>query len=167
VKGLLGRLVASGYKSETTVENRKRGAPHSGVDIRGEVGDDILAAAEGYVTFAGNTPRGLAIFIAHGQNSDGFWYSTLYFHNSENLVRNGDRVERGQVIAHLGDSGSRTIPHVHFQVNKSPTSQWTRDEQYTGLDPRPYWHAEKICFDPGERYPARPLRFTLPVRCAE
>jgi len=71
------------------------------------------------------------------------------------------------VIAHLGDSGSKTIPHVHFGVNKSATGQQARRERNTDVDPRLYWYTEKICFDPDERYPARPLRFTLPVRCAE
>ena len=167
VKDLLGRLVASGYKSETTVDGRRRGEPHNAVDIRGKVGADVLAAADGHVTFAGDTPRGLAIFIAHGQNLDGFRYFTSYVHNAENLVKKGDSVKRGQVIAHLGDSGSKTVPHVHFQVNKGPPRQQTRNEGNTDVDPRLYWHAEKVCFDPDVRYPARPLRFTLPVRCAE
>lgn len=166
-KDFLGRLIASAYNSETTVDGRRRGEPHKAIDIRGKIGDDILAVADGRVTFAGDTARGLAIYIAHGKDLDEFWYFTSYFHNTENLVKKGDLVKRGQVIAHLGDSGTKTIPHVHFGVFKSPTKQMTRDEKNIDVDPGLYWQADKLCFNSGERYAARPLRFTLPVRCVE
>jgi murein DD-endopeptidase MepM/ murein hydrolase activator NlpD len=164
VKDLLGRLIASGYGAETNVEGRKRGEPHNAVDIRGKVGDDILAAAPGRVVFAGPTPRGLAVVIAHGRNVDGSWYSTRYVHNSENLVKKGDTVARGQVIAHLGDSGSKLVPHVHFELRRNSGARPTKGA-WSAVDPNLYWQADGICFDSKLHYLDRPLRLTLPVRC--
>jgi len=166
VRDLLRRLIASGYKAQTNVDGRSRKEPHKGVDIRGAVGDDVLAAADGRVTFAGDTPRGLAIFIAHDKNLDGFHYFTTYYHNTDHIVKKGDMVTRGQVIAHLGDSGSKFVPHVHFGVNKSLNRRWRR-EQDTDVNPDLYWNTDKICFDSKHDYPAMPLRFTLPVRCPQ
>jgi len=166
VRDLLGRLIVSGYGADTNVDGRKRRKSHSAVDIAGKIDDDILAAADGQVTFAGATPRGLAVKIAHGRNVDGFYYSSRYVHNSGNLVKKGDMVSRGQVIAHLGDSGSKAVPHVHFQLQRSESASATTDARFD-VDPNLYWQVEGICFDAQRHYLARPLRLTLPVRCHE
>jgi murein DD-endopeptidase MepM/ murein hydrolase activator NlpD len=50
------------------------------------------------------------------RHADG--YTTRYAHNQANLVKEGDRVEQGQVIALLGSSGRATGAHVHFEVRK-------------------------------------------------
>jgi murein DD-endopeptidase MepM/ murein hydrolase activator NlpD len=163
----IARLVGSDFGADTNIDGRPRGGQrHNAVDIKGRMGDDVLAAANGRVTFAGETPRGLAIVIAHGQDADGFWYLTRYLHNAENLLSVGDTVRRGQIIARLGNTGTRgSSPHVHFQVDKSATPRPARDNADAGQNPHHYWHTES-CFDPARAYANRPIRFTLPVRCA-
>ncbi len=86
---------------------------HHGVDIAARTGTAILAAAAGEVVFSGwkNGIYGRVVVINHG---DGL--ATLYAHNSVNLVAEGDRVEQGQIIARVGNTGKTTGPHVHFEV---------------------------------------------------
>lgn len=87
---------------------------HAGVDIPGESGSDVLSVAAGVVTKAERmSGYGNMIEIRH---ADG--YATRYAHNQKNLVQEGDRIEKGQVIALLGSSGRTTGPHVHFEVRK-------------------------------------------------
>ncbi len=91
-----------------------RRALHEGVDFAGRQGTAILAVAAGVVTFAGQqNGYGQLIELSH---SDG--YSTRYAHSSLVLVRVGDLVQKGQVIALMGTTGRSTAPHVHFEVRK-------------------------------------------------
>jgi len=85
---------------------------HEGVDITAPRGTPILAAADGRVMSAGrNTSYGLAVELEHG-----YGYSTLYAHASQVLVRAGQRVSRGDVIALVGSTGLSTAPHLHYEV---------------------------------------------------
>ena len=86
---------------------------HSGVDIPARTGTHIHAAGGGTVTFAGwRNGHGMTVIINHGNGM-----STLYAHNSRNLVTAGQRVNRGDVIAHVGSTGRSTGPHLHFEVH--------------------------------------------------
>lgn len=86
--------------------------PHEGVDVTAPVGTPILAAADGRVMSAGrNAGYGLAVELEHG-----YGYSTLYAHASQVLVRAGQRVSRGDVIALVGNTGLSTAPHLHYEV---------------------------------------------------
>lgn len=85
---------------------------HSGLDIGAAYGSDIIAAADGTVTLAAtNGGYGKCVVINHGSG-----ISTLYGHNSSLLVKVGDNVTRGQVIAKAGSTGVSTGPHCHFEV---------------------------------------------------
>lgn len=91
----------------------RRNSLHTGIDIACPHRSPILAAADGIVTsatFSGN--YGLAIFIQHDINL----VQTLYAHNSFLLVKEGDRVQKGQIIALSGSTGHSTGPHLHFEV---------------------------------------------------
>lgn len=85
---------------------------HTGIDIKGGTGTPIRAAASGTVlSITNGGPYGLATLVAH----DG-GLSTFYAHQSQVRVKEGDRVEVGEVIGEVGSSGWVTGPHLHFEV---------------------------------------------------
>lgn len=89
-----------------------RALPHEGVDISAPHGTPILAAAKGTVTYAGwNGGLGNMVEIDHG-----YGYVTRYGHASKILVRRGQVVTRGEVIAHVGSTGISTSSHLHYEV---------------------------------------------------
>jgi murein DD-endopeptidase MepM/ murein hydrolase activator NlpD len=91
----------------------RNGKNHHGIDIGARRGTPIRAANEGKVEFSGWGPTGygLMIIIKHPGN-----LTTVYAHNSRNLVKKGHKVKRGQMIARVGKTGRASGPHVHFEV---------------------------------------------------
>jgi len=89
----------------------RNGKPHKGIDIESQIGTPILAVMKGRVAYVG-TQRGYGnvIILEH----DNF-IMTVYAHNETNLVREGDEVSAGQPIATVGDTGTVTGPHLHFE----------------------------------------------------
>lgn len=88
---------------------------HSGLDIGADYGEHVAAADNGVVIYADwMGGYGKAVIIDHGGG-----ISTLYGHNSELLVREGQTVVKGQTIAYAGSTGYSTGPHVHFEVRKN------------------------------------------------
>jgi murein DD-endopeptidase MepM/ murein hydrolase activator NlpD len=87
--------------------------PHLGIDIAAATGSPIRAPADGTVIFSGWTnDAGYMLIIEHG-----FGFITIYKHNDRNLVTYLEKVERGQVIALLGNTGEITSgPHLHFEI---------------------------------------------------
>ncbi|HXE56618.1 MAG TPA: peptidoglycan DD-metalloendopeptidase family protein [Gemmatimonadales bacterium] len=87
--------------------------PHEGIDVTAPMGAPIEAPAAGVVSFAGRQPGyGNTIEIDHGHG-----IRTRYAHASKLLVRKGERVERGERIALVGNSGLATGPHLHYEVH--------------------------------------------------
>ena len=85
---------------------------HRGVDFNGPRGSDVLTVAEGVVFFSGKrSGYGNVVEIDHGNG-----YRTLYGHNTQNTVKEGERVKAGDVIAKMGSTGRATGNHVHFEV---------------------------------------------------
>ena len=85
---------------------------HSGIDIGVDYGTPVHAADGGVVGEAGwISGYGYAVIIDHGNG-----LSTLYGHNQELAVSEGQSVSQGQVIAYAGSTGNSTGPHVHFEV---------------------------------------------------
>lgn len=85
---------------------------HEGVDIAARYGTPVRATAKGIVIFAGyKAAYGKMVTIDHG-----FGFVTRYGHNSKLLVKPGDKVEKGDVIALVGSTGMSTGPHSHYEV---------------------------------------------------
>jgi lipoprotein NlpD len=86
-----------------------------GLDIAGKPGDPVLAAASGRVMYTGTGIRGYGklIVIKHDNN-----FNSVYAHNREILVKEGQNVTRGQRIAELGDTDA-DVPKLHFEIRKS------------------------------------------------
>ncbi|MGA9118877.1 MAG: peptidoglycan DD-metalloendopeptidase family protein [Bacteroidota bacterium] len=89
---------------------------HDGIDIVNDVGTPVYAAGDGIVHFAGRTAGGYGVVI---EIQHGYGYSTLYAHLSQVLVRAGQRVNRGELIAKSGRSGLVSGPHLHYEVRRS------------------------------------------------
>jgi murein DD-endopeptidase MepM/ murein hydrolase activator NlpD len=122
----------------------RRDAPHSGLDIEVPLGHPVLAAAHGVVLFSGRDRGGggQTITIEHGQDAEGNRIRTVYLHNEENLVRVGQEVRRGELIARAGKT---TWRHVN---------------------PHEYWLDDRIiCFDASKQFSESRVRFTYPVAC--
>jgi len=86
---------------------------HPGIDFNGPVGTDILAVADGMVSYSGWRPGyGNTVELDHSNG-----YVTRYGHNSENLAKVGDLVKAGSVIAKMGSTGRSTGSHVHLEVS--------------------------------------------------
>lgn len=98
-----------GMRTDPFTGNRER---HKGLDFAGKLGSDVRATAAGVVTWSGKRyGYGLMVEINHGNG-----YATRYAHHLENLVKVGDIVKKGEIIARMGSSGRSTGPHVHYEV---------------------------------------------------
>ncbi len=87
---------------------------HCGLDISCDVGTPVRAALDGTVIFSGwKDGYGNVVVLKHDNG-----YITVYGHNSNNLVQEGDSVQKGQVIAKSGMTGSVTGAHLHFEFRK-------------------------------------------------
>jgi murein DD-endopeptidase MepM/ murein hydrolase activator NlpD len=103
--------ISSGFGERTDPFSGKA-VRHDGLDFAGVKGSEVLGVASGVVTWSG--PRagyGKLLEINHGNG-----YITRYAHNEELLVKVGEAVTVGQVIAKMGKTGRATSPHVHFEV---------------------------------------------------
>ena len=88
---------------------------HKGVDIAHKMETDILSLAAGKIKFSGRKyGYGNLVIIDHLNG-----YTTKYAHNNRNLVKTGDIVKKGQLIAKMGSTGHSTGPHIHLEVLKN------------------------------------------------
>jgi len=93
----------------------RRGRMHYGIDFASPRGTPICAVLPGRVVEAKfSRTYGNMVVLEHENN-----HQTLYAHNSSNIVRAGDLVEQGQVIAYVGRTGRATGPHLHFEYRQS------------------------------------------------
>ncbi len=111
-----GRPVKAGWMSSyfgrRTDPFTGKAANHRGVDFAGKAGAEIIAVADGVVTWSADRYGfGNLVEINHGNG-----YSTRYAHNSSNLVKVGEEVRKGQVVALMGETGRATGPNLHFEV---------------------------------------------------
>ncbi len=98
---------------------------HDGLDIAAAKGTPVVAAADGQVLYSGAEIKGYGNLVVIKHNGG---MVTVYAHNDENQVTEGQQVKQGDVIARVGNTGSSTTYHLHFEVRV--------DEKPT--DPLPY-----------------------------
>jgi murein DD-endopeptidase MepM/ murein hydrolase activator NlpD len=102
----------SSYFGKRTDPFTGRIGRHEGLDFSARRGSKIYATADGTVCHAKyDRGYGYTIEIDHGNG-----IKTKYAHNDKLLVKNGQKVKRGDVIAYLGNSGRSTAPHLHYEV---------------------------------------------------
>lgn len=91
---------------------RRGGEVHDGIDLAAPAGTPVKTAAAGRVLFAGEQRGyGLLVIVEHGPG-----LVTLYAHNRDVRVREGQAVRDRQVVATVGESGKTSGPHLHFEV---------------------------------------------------
>jgi murein DD-endopeptidase MepM/ murein hydrolase activator NlpD len=106
-----GRVIA-GFGPKTG------GAQNDGINLAVPEGTPVKAADDGVVAYAGNELKGYGnlILIRHANG-----FVSAYAHASELLVKRGDTIKRGQVIAHAGQTGNVSSPQLHFEIRKGST----------------------------------------------
>jgi murein DD-endopeptidase MepM/ murein hydrolase activator NlpD len=94
----------------------RRFARHEGLDISARQGTPVRAAEAGRVVHNDNALSGYGnlIIIRHSGS-----FASVYAHNRRNLVRVGQFVEKGEIIAEVGRTGNATAPHLHFEIRKN------------------------------------------------
>lgn len=105
-----GKVIAA-YGAKTN------GKSNDGINIAVPEGTPVKAAEDGTVAYAGNELKGYGnlVLVRHANG-----YVTAYAHASELLVKRGDTIKRGQVIAKSGQSGEVGSPQLHFEIRKGP-----------------------------------------------
>ncbi len=91
----------------------RSGGRHDGIDIRANEGAPIKAADDGRVVYANSKMRGYGNLIIIKHKDD---FYTVYGHNKNNHVKDGDKVSRGDVIGTVGSTGNASNAHLHFEV---------------------------------------------------
>jgi murein DD-endopeptidase MepM/ murein hydrolase activator NlpD len=108
---------------------------HEGIDITNDVGTSVYATGDGVVRYAGRTQGGYGAVI---EISHGFGYTSLYAHLSKTLVRPGQTVKRGELIAKSGRSGLVSGPHLHYEVRFNGRKQNPVDYFFDDVDAARY-----------------------------
>jgi murein DD-endopeptidase MepM/ murein hydrolase activator NlpD len=106
-----GRIIA-GFGAKTN------GVQNDGINLAVPEGTPVKAADDGVVAYAGNELKGYGnlVLIRHANG-----FVSAYANASELLVKRGDTIKRGQVIAHAGQTGNVTSPQLHFEIRKGST----------------------------------------------
>jgi murein DD-endopeptidase MepM/ murein hydrolase activator NlpD len=96
---------------------KPNGQQNDGINLAVPEGTPVKAAEDGVVAYAGNELKGYGnlVLVRHANG-----YVTAYAHAKELLVKRGDQVKRGQVIANSGQTGNVDTPQLHFEVRKGP-----------------------------------------------
>ncbi|HPR65157.1 MAG TPA: M23 family metallopeptidase [Thermoanaerobaculia bacterium] len=111
---------------------------HQGLDFAAPSGTPVMATADGKVSFAGRYPLrksaawwryGNIVVLNHGDN-----FMTIYAHLDKALVKNGQKVSRGQTVGEVGNSGWSTSPHLHYEIRTNLVNGQT----FVPVDPRIY-----------------------------
>ena len=107
-------LDSKGFVTRGVGSGQEYGVAHPGLDIAVPSATQVRAAGGGMVVEVSETPEyGKMIRLSHPEK-----YETLYGHLSQTLVKQGDKVALGAVIALSGNTGRSTAPHLHFEVRK-------------------------------------------------
>lgn len=107
---------------------------HYGMDFSAKTGTDVFATGNAKVVYVGwRQGYGNTVILDHG-----YGYQTLYGHLFKSLVRVGQKVTRGDVIALVGNTGASVGPHLHYEVHKDGRPVDPRNYYFIDLNPEEY-----------------------------
>jgi len=107
----LGGKLSSTFGLDRIINGQRR-SPHAGVDLESEAGTPVLASNTGRVVLVDDLFfSGKSVILDHG-----WGLYSMYFHLSEGLVKEGDRVGRGDMLGRVGSTGRSTGPHLHWAI---------------------------------------------------
>ena len=99
----------------TSTFGRRGRSFHEGIDLKAKHGTPVYAAQAGKVLYSGSKIRGYGRMVILRHNGA---IATVYAHNSRLMVRKGEFVKKGQLIAMSGNTGHSSGPHLHFEVRR-------------------------------------------------
>lgn len=122
---------------------------HSGMDFTAPAGTDVYAAGNGTVTSVQSSQRGLGknIVIDHG-----FGYSSIYAHLSNFNVRVGQKVQRGDVIGYVGNTGTSIANHLHYEIKLNGVNVDPVNYYFEDLSPAEYERVIEIASKTGQSF---------------
>ncbi|MBK7431509.1 MAG: M23 family metallopeptidase, partial [Bacteroidetes bacterium] len=122
---------------------------HTGMDFTAPVGTEIYATGNGTVVKVEKDGRGYGnnVIINHG-----YGYQTLYGHMSKFSVRPGQKVKRGDLIGSVGNTGTSTGPHLHYEVHKNGNPVNPVNFYYNDLSPEEYAKMLEISSQAGQAF---------------
>ncbi len=121
-----------GYRIHPVYKTRKL---HTGMDFTSPTGTEIYATGDGTVVGVNKSRRGYGM---HVEIDHGYGYVTLYGHMSKFNVREGQKVKRGEVIGYVGNTGTSTAPHLHYEVIKDGKKINPINFYFNDLSPEEY-----------------------------
>jgi murein DD-endopeptidase MepM/ murein hydrolase activator NlpD len=121
--------VANGYVISKFGPRGGESGFHDGLDIAAVIGTPVYAAHDGVVVYSDNELGGYGELVIIKSITS---LITIYAHNSERLVKVGDRVQKGDLISEVGQTGRAEGPHLHFEVRVKD-----KQGQYAAVDPAP------------------------------
>ncbi|MBU46098.1 MAG: peptidase M23 [Flavobacteriales bacterium] len=129
----LSRMASGyGYRIHPIYKTKKL---HAGMDFSAKTGTPIYATGDGKIIKVKRSRRGHGnhVIIDHG-----FGYKTLYAHMSKYTVKRGQKVNRGDIIGYVGNTGMSTAPHLHYEVHKNGKKINPVNFYYNDLTPEQY-----------------------------
>jgi hypothetical protein len=135
-----------GYRIHPIYKTKKM---HSGVDLTAPIGTKIYATGNGTVMKASLSRGGYGkrIIIDHG-----YGYKTLYGHLNKILVKEGQKIKRGDLIGEVGSTGRSTAPHLHYEVRKDNRAQDPINFYFNDLTPEEYDSMIEISSRPNQSF---------------
>ena len=175
--------IDSGFGSYIGINGGDREDAHQGIDITGNEGQEILAVADGTVLEATvEKCWGPTIAVDHGNGIDGNKIIALYGHVGEMLVAEGDVLQRGQIIARLGNNQYNFeciwgVRHLHFQIGRKYRDRFNKgtywghsyflEDGEEGINPHLYWADgpnRVTCFEAKKKYKKGTITYPFPCR---
>jgi len=135
-----------GYRIHPIYKIRKF---HYGIDFTAATGSDIYATGDGIVkeVTTEHSGYGKMILVDHG-----FGYKTLYGHLSKFNVKPGQKVKRGEVIGYIGNTGTSTHPHLHYEVHRNGEPVNPQFYFFMDLTPQEYERMIAISSNMGQSF---------------